>query len=116
MRKQNPMNISADQLTHLQNINSQIEALQEERDGILALIRLSIPAGSNTQIGDYTIKVGEPVERLNLALIAKKYTVIEHPELYKMSPDTARVREHFSPQQLRAEGLVSESAGRVTIQ
>lgn len=103
----------ADRITQ---INHQTSELAEEKAALVNLLLTELEPGSKTPAGDFTISIGKPVQRLSTTRIMLAYPVTEAPHLYKPTVDTAKVKQHFSPAQLTAEGLYDESAPRVTIQ
>ena len=109
------MSLTPDIVARWLQLGDQIATLQAERDQLQAEIRREIPEGSKASVGDLTVAVSEPSQRLNTAALTKAFPPASHPHLYKLTLDTKKVREHVAPADLTGGGFVTESMGRVSV-
>ncbi len=79
---------------------AEIEADRERIDAINARLLDLLPTGTH-DAGDHKVTIRAGARRLDPAKVAEAYPFREHPEMYKVAVDTAKVREYVAPNFLR---------------
>lgn len=106
--------------TALEQLAAERAALLAQRDDITAALeanKAAILAATDGPdkyaAGPLTIEVTQ-ASRLDLAAIAKAYPVNDHPQLYKLTPDTKAVRHHIAEADLDAFTVHSAPSVRLS--
>lgn len=102
--------LHADLVRELVALQDQIEPANARIADIKKVLR-DLDFGSH-KIAGMTVTVGHNV-RLDTAAFEAAYPVLEHPQMYKPTPDPAAIRRHLSPVQL--EALQTEGEKRLTV-
>ncbi|WP_263121150.1 hypothetical protein [Cellulomonas sp. RIT-PI-Y] len=73
-----------------------IAADKERVEEIKATLRRRLGVGTHNT-GAHSVQVRAGARRLNATRVAAAFPVVEHPELYKPTLDTAAVKAHIAP-------------------
>jgi len=82
--------------TELADVQARIADLQEREKGLKAAIRDLVPGPDAYAAAGLTVSV-QPNRRFDPALFATRYPVTVRPDLYKLVPDTSKVRAAVAP-------------------
>lgn len=97
------------------DIDFQIAQLQEQRDTLTARLLTTLEPGTKTTAGDHTITISQPRRTLNTRTLTHEYPPTTHPNLYKLTLDTQKVRKALSEDELAAGGHYTYSKPAVSI-
>ena len=98
----------SDAAAELRQIKANIKQADARKVELETLLKSVLPSGAATDLGDETVEIRE-TRRLDEEKFNAAFKVDDRPELYKVVVDTAAVKEHFSPTELKKYQKVSTS-------